>query len=1075
MYNFRFDFNNLLTGVCSHLHYIEDFNKILFTTNSNLRWDSNFIEDCFITNYLFKAWYSKRRRWGENKYVTNKETHAKNGNEDYVKAIFQNVPGYKVSHKDIELAIKTVLQEHHPSLLGIAEPSYDILNKMWFPGYKLLKGKLKGGKKFRLNVLIKDTITDYKVETFTSDVPSLLVNVGGYKFIYFYREWRWDGWEGSDKIELQEERWNNFTHRVKSIGGKVFVLGDANIDYLREDTPHQKKLGKIRELMYEMMAARGYIQVIKEDTRFQKCKDKDEIGLLDHVYTNSMKYVANVYNSNIHGYDHNAVGIKVRMDKPVFREQIITNRNYDKVDPKDFDQIWIQSNPSEIWETRNIEKMVAMFVHKVIHVLDILAPERKFKLTENYAPWVNGALKKEMRERDRLRKKGIKTKDQNVWIQFKEKRKEVRLKLREAESNYLKNYLSFEDEKTGWRRLKTVSKLKENNQEGIKLMINGKLEDDPAIVAHHMNNFFVDKVVTITEELPPDPVESCKYMMEYMKDKKPGLFEFKTVNFSFIKSVIMSLKNVTSTGQDRIPVKVYKKFRSSLTPVIARIVNECIKQSTYPQQWKEGVICPIPKKGDPTLVSNWRPIVLLPVVSRILEGVMTRQLRGYLEEHKLLHYSQHAYRIQRGVMTCIGDLEAVVSYARDQGRAVSMLQTDMTSAFNCVNAETLIPKMRMAGVGINSCNMMLSYLTKRRNKVGVGNCVSTPLELKVGSGEGTQISPLAWLIFIIDNSAVIARVQRELDLKRPRLDMSLTLQDRLQTPDPSLTISQRPKFYYTADKNYADDLNTVCVGDSNEELLETMKKVEIEYGKYFKALGLKESKAKQMHIMWSKDKEEGNDYKLNERPAEKKTRILGVTISSDFSYDEHVASVCRRMGERIPHIRAIRDSVDQKVLIRVSRSLILTIAEFCCEYTLRKPSNQKKVQKIFNILLRVITASDFTKSVELMLLEVKLLNISNLVRYYSVWSVQRLLTYKNSNFAYSLLNFGRDIGYSTRHHHLQLHWRPRTAAGQSSWLVNSVKEFNSFKLFRTGWHLDKKAKENLKEWILLKYQNSNLK
>ena len=56
MYHFRFDFNDLLTGVCSHLHYIEDFNKILFTTNSNLRWDSNFIEDCFITNYLFKAW-----------------------------------------------------------------------------------------------------------------------------------------------------------------------------------------------------------------------------------------------------------------------------------------------------------------------------------------------------------------------------------------------------------------------------------------------------------------------------------------------------------------------------------------------------------------------------------------------------------------------------------------------------------------------------------------------------------------------------------------------------------------------------------------------------------------------------------------------------------------------------------------------------------------------------------------------------------------------------------------------------------------------------------------------------------
>ena len=230
-----------------------------------------------------------------------------------------------------------------------------------------------------------------------------------------------------------------------------------------------------------------------------------------------------------------------------------------------------------------------------------------------------------------------------------------------------------------------------------------------------------------------------------------------------------------------------------------------------------------------------------------------------------------------------------------------------------------------------------------------------------------------------------------------------------------------------------------------------------------------------MHIMWSKDKEEENEYKLNNRPAEKKTRILGVVISSDFSYDDHVTSVCRRMGERIPHIRAIRDSVDRKVLIRVSKSLILTIAEFCCEYTLRKPSNQRKVQKIFNILLRVLTASDYTRSVESMLLDVELLNIANLVRYYSIWSTQRLLSYGNSNFAYSVLNLSRDIGYNTRHQSLQLHWRPKTAAGQTSWLVNSVKEFNSFKLFGTGWHLEKTAKENLKEWILLKHKNSNLK
>ena len=217
----------------------------------------------------------------------------------------------------------------------------------------------------------------------------------------------------------------------------------------------------------------------------------------------------------------------------------------------------------------------------------------------------------------------------------------------------------------------------------------------------------------------------------------------------------------------------------------------------------------------------------------------------------------------------------------------------------------------------------------------------------------------------------------------------------------------------------------MCVGDSNEELLETMKEVETEYGKYFRPLGLKESQAKQMHIVFTKNKEEGNEYRLNGRPSEKRTRLLGVTVTEDWSFDDHISSVVQRMGERIPHIRAISHSVEKSVLIRISRSLVITIAEFACEFTLRKASNQRRVQKMLNVLLRVITMSDIMRSVEGMLRETELLNINLLVRYYSVWSVQRLINHKNAWFPYSLIDWERETGYETRHHLLRLKWRPK--------------------------------------------------
>ena len=349
--------------------------------NRYKRWGKVLIMTHF--NSIFKACIEVKKRRGEPTVLTNKLMHIINGNigEDYLKAIFQNVPGYKLSRKDQEIAIKCVLQEHQPGLLGIAEPPYEVLKTMWFPGYKLVKGKLNGGKKFRLNALIKDTLVDYRVETFTTDVPSLLINVDGCKILYFYREWRKDGKDGTQVQALQDERWAKFLSRAAKIGGKLFLLGDANIDYLREDTAHQQRLGRLREAMFEFLSEKGYAQIIKEDTRMEDGK----VGLLDHIYTGHLKYVANIYNSNVHGHDHNAIGVNVRLDKAVFKSRVITVRDYEKADVDYYDQVWVQSNPGEIWATSHIDRMIEILEHKIRHVNDIVVPERKYKTSASLA------------------------------------------------------------------------------------------------------------------------------------------------------------------------------------------------------------------------------------------------------------------------------------------------------------------------------------------------------------------------------------------------------------------------------------------------------------------------------------------------------------------------------------------------------------------------------------------------------------------------------------------------------------------------------------------------------------------
>ena len=191
--------------------------------------------------------------------------------------------------------------------------------------------------------------------------------------------------------------------------------------------------------MFGLLAEKVYAQLIKEDTRHRG----EQKGCLDHIYTRQIKHVAEIFNENVHGWDHNSVGVKLRTDRPVFRRKVIVKRDYDKVDPDEFHRVWTQSIPDEIFETDGVEIMIDILEFKIKHCLDIVCPEKRFLSSENYAPWVDKQLKKK------------------------------------AESTWKEWYLNFEDEKQGWQRLKQVSSLSDGSAKKISLIIDDELVDDP--------------------------------------------------------------------------------------------------------------------------------------------------------------------------------------------------------------------------------------------------------------------------------------------------------------------------------------------------------------------------------------------------------------------------------------------------------------------------------------------------------------------------------------------------------------------------------------------------------------------
>ena len=145
--------------------------------------------NCMALNYdsiqARLVFVTRRRGRGDMGVVTNAEMHSLNGNRgNFMDALFQNIPGRQSKLKDKQLAITSILEKFKPALLGLAEPTTEDLEKIDIPGYSLVRGTLKRGRKIRLNVLVKDGVK-YKIEKFCSEVPASLITIDKFKVLYY--------------------------------------------------------------------------------------------------------------------------------------------------------------------------------------------------------------------------------------------------------------------------------------------------------------------------------------------------------------------------------------------------------------------------------------------------------------------------------------------------------------------------------------------------------------------------------------------------------------------------------------------------------------------------------------------------------------------------------------------------------------------------------------------------------------------------------------------------------------------------------------------------------------------------